>query len=119
MLLRQVLTGSADAHADFTSADSARPGATTIDLTATLLAHHADQQNLVSAGPRQRVLFEQISTYINAHLHDPGLTPGTVAAAHFISTRYLHRIFQQHGTTGGGVGDGDTRDGGGEGRDHP
>ncbi|MFE2077704.1 AraC-like ligand-binding domain-containing protein [Streptomyces misionensis] len=101
LLLRQVLTGLADTHADLTSADSARLGATTIDLTATLLAHHADQQNLVPAGPRQRVLFEQISAYINAHLHDPGLTPGTVAAAHFISTRYLHRIFQRHGTTVG------------------
>ncbi|MFD7377675.1 AraC-like ligand-binding domain-containing protein [Streptomyces mirabilis] len=101
LLLRQLLTGLADTHADLTSADTARLGTTVIDLTATLLAHHADQQSLLPTGPRQRALFEQISAYITTHLHDPGLTPSTVATAHFISTRYLHRIFQQHGTTVG------------------
>lgn len=69
-----------------------------VDLTAVLLGHHADREALMPVGPRQRALFEQINAYVTIHLHDPGLTPGVIAAAHFISTRYLHRIFQQHGT---------------------
>jgi AraC-like DNA-binding protein len=98
-LLRQLLTGLADTHADLTSADSTRLGTTAIDLTAALLAHHTDQETLLPAGSRQHALFEQISAYVSTHLHDPDLTPSAVAAANFISTRYLHHIFQQHGTT--------------------
>ncbi|MEV7127608.1 helix-turn-helix domain-containing protein [Streptomyces sp. NPDC093260] len=98
-LLHQLLTGLADTHADLTSADSTRLGTTALDLTAALIAHHTDRQSLLPAGSRQRAMFEQISAYITTHLHEPDLTPGAVAAAHFISTRYLHRIFQQHGTT--------------------
>lgn len=102
-LLCQMLTGLADTHADLTSADSTRLGTTAVDLATALLAHHADRQTLIPAGSRQRALFEQISAYIATHLHDPGLTPGAIAATHFISTRYLHRIFQQHGATVGDV----------------
>ncbi|MFI9604783.1 helix-turn-helix domain-containing protein [Streptomyces sp. NPDC052043] len=98
LLLRQFLTGLADTHADLTSADSARLGTTALDLTAALLAHHTDRQTLLPTGSRQRALFEQINAYITTHLHD-GLTPSGIATAHHISTRYLHRIFQQHGIT--------------------
>ncbi|MGW2032229.1 AraC-like ligand-binding domain-containing protein [Streptomyces sp. NPDC001811] len=98
LLLRQMLTGLADTHADLTSGDSVRLGTTAVDLTAALLAHHADRQTLLPTGSRQRALFEQISAHIATHLGDPRLTPRAIAAAHFISTRYLHRIFQQHGT---------------------
>ncbi|WP_328473270.1 helix-turn-helix domain-containing protein [Streptomyces sp. NBC_00448] len=102
-LLCQMLTGLTDAHADLTYPDSARLGSTALDLTAALLAHHADRPALLPAESRQRELFERISDFITAHLHDPGLTPGTLASAHFISTRYLHRIFQLHGSTVGDV----------------
>ena len=98
-LLSQLLTGLTDAHADLTSSDNIRLGATAVDLAAVLLAHHADRQTVLPTGSRQRALFEQISDHITTHLGDPHLTPGTIAAAHFISTRYLHRIFQQHGAT--------------------
>jgi AraC family transcriptional regulator, positive regulator of tynA and feaB len=33
------------------------------------------------------------------HLADPGLGPDAVARAHFVSTRQLHRLFAQQGTT--------------------
>ena len=36
---------------------------------------------------------------IELRLHDPGLRPATVAAAHYISTRYLHRLFEPEGVT--------------------
>lgn len=35
----------------------------------------------------------QVETYIHEHLADPGLSPATVAAAHHMSERTLHRLF--------------------------
>ncbi|MEU3983376.1 helix-turn-helix domain-containing protein [Streptomyces sp. NPDC026672] len=102
-VLSRLLTGLVDTHADLAPGDRVRLGGTAVDLTAAVLAHHADRTSVMPAGPRRRALVEQISAYITTHLNDPGLTPGAVAEAHFISTRYLHRIFQQHGTTVGGV----------------
>ncbi|MEU1618339.1 helix-turn-helix domain-containing protein [Streptomyces sp. NPDC005722] len=36
----------------------------------------------------------RVREYIRAHADEPGLTPATVAAAHHISVRYLHKLFQ-------------------------
>ncbi|MEU3342509.1 AraC-like ligand-binding domain-containing protein [Streptomyces sp. NPDC002144] len=98
-LLSQMLPGLAETHSDLSLHDSSRIGATAVDLVAALLAHHAGMQRALPPESRQRALFEQITDFVNAHLHDPHLKPAHIAAAHFISTRYLHRIFQEHGTT--------------------
>ena len=44
---------------------------------------------------------EQIRSYIEAHLHDPALTPGSVAAAVHLSPRRLHQLFEADGETVG------------------
>jgi AraC-like DNA-binding protein len=44
-------------------------------------------------------LLRKIDAYIAAHLADPGLGPDTIARAHFVSTRQLHRLFAQQGST--------------------
>ncbi|MGP6173355.1 helix-turn-helix domain-containing protein [Corynebacterium sp. A21] len=44
-------------------------------------------------------LREQCLAYIESQLSDPELTPGRVAAAAFISTRYLHQLFSATDTT--------------------
>lgn len=44
---------------------------------------------------------EQIRSYIESHLHDPGLTPGRVAAAVHLSARRLHQLFEPDGETVG------------------
>ena len=44
-------------------------------------------------------IFQRIATYISEHLVDPELDVASIAAANFISTRYLQAIFQEHGTT--------------------
>ncbi|MFI9808620.1 helix-turn-helix domain-containing protein [Streptomyces sp. NPDC052301] len=98
-LLCQMLTGLAETHADLTLQDGSRIGATAIELVAALLAHHGGAQSALPAESRQRVLFEQIGDFIDAHLNDPDLTPASIAAAHFVSTRYLHRVFHDQGTT--------------------
>ena len=44
---------------------------------------------------------EQIRSYIETHLHDPVLTPGSVAAAVHLSPRRLHQLFEADGETVG------------------
>jgi AraC-like DNA-binding protein len=41
-----------------------------------------------------RPLLAQVKSFIVAHLQEPDLTPDRIAAAHFISTRYLHKLFE-------------------------
>lgn len=41
-----------------------------------------------------RALLTNVRAFIDRHLHDPCLTPGSVAAAHHISVSHLHRLFQ-------------------------
>ena len=46
-----------------------------------------------SLGPAP-LLVERVNEHIERNLADPGLTPTSIAAAHFISTRYLHKLFR-------------------------
>ncbi|SHN14939.1 helix-turn-helix transcriptional regulator [Cryptosporangium aurantiacum] len=66
-----------------------------MDLTTALLAHHLERENPPLRSPTH-TLYLAITAFIEENLHLPGLDPATIAAAHGISLRYLHRIFQQH-----------------------
>lgn len=48
--------------------------------------------------PAETIL-QSCRRYIETHLQDPELTPQRVAESNFISTRYLHMVFQQSETT--------------------
>ncbi|MEU8539780.1 helix-turn-helix domain-containing protein [Streptomyces sp. NPDC048717] len=50
-----------------------------------------------SAG--NRALRARIHAYIDRHLPDAGLTPRTIARAHHISLRYLHKLFEGEDAT--------------------
>ncbi len=41
----------------------------------------------------------RIKAFIESHLGDPSLGPETIAAAHFISVRYLHKLFEPEGVS--------------------
>ncbi|MFJ3922263.1 helix-turn-helix domain-containing protein [Streptomyces sp. NPDC090022] len=41
----------------------------------------------------------RIRSFIEEHLRDPDLSPESIARAHHISVRYLHRLFQNDGMT--------------------
>lgn len=56
-----------------------------------------DRQSLVA------VMYDRLMSHTRENFRDPGLNPTKVAAAHRISTRYLHRVFHQYGTTFGDV----------------
>ncbi|KUO17576.1 helix-turn-helix transcriptional regulator [Streptomyces dysideae] len=46
-------------------------------------------------------MLTRITDFIEAHLTDPDLSPKSIALAHHISVRYLHKLFQNEGTTVG------------------
>lgn len=46
-----------------------------------------------------RGLSRRVREYIDQHLGDPDLTPESIAQAHNISVRYLHKLFEHEATT--------------------
>ncbi|MEV7457145.1 helix-turn-helix domain-containing protein [Pseudarthrobacter oxydans] len=74
-----------------------RLAANALDLVSTML--HAEMDIAPDRMKPQALLAVSIREYIEANLADPLLSPATIAAAHFISTRHLHNIFHESGTT--------------------
>lgn len=51
------------------------------------------------AGDRSTVLFEELAAWLDAHLAEPDATTERLAAEHFLSARYVRKLFADHGTT--------------------
>jgi AraC-like DNA-binding protein len=77
----------------------ARLGATLLDLLTVALADRLDVTNRRAADARRRTLLTRIQAFADERISDPDLSPGSIAAAHHISVRYLYRMFQAEGTT--------------------
>jgi AraC-like DNA-binding protein len=69
--------------------DDAHVGESVVDLVRGLYAGRAPQPGLLA----------EIKAYAERHLHERDLGPARLAAAHFVSTRYLHRLFEAEGVT--------------------
>jgi AraC-like DNA-binding protein len=68
-----------------------------LDLVSTML--HAEMDIAPDRMKPQALLAVSVREYIDANLSDPQLSPASIAAAHFISTRHLHNVFHESGTT--------------------
>lgn len=68
-----------------------------LDLVSTML--HSEMDIAPDRMKPQALLAASIREYIEANLSDPLLSPASIAAAHFISTRHLHNVFHESGTT--------------------
>jgi AraC-like DNA-binding protein len=68
-----------------------------LDLVSTML--HAEMDIAPDRMKPQALLAASVREYIEANLSDPLLCPASIAAAHFISTRHLHNVFHESGTT--------------------
>lgn len=77
---------------------SVRLARNVVDLLGTALADRLDYPD-VPAESARAALLTKIKSYVEANLEDAGLSPGDIAAAHHISTRYLHKLFSEAGTT--------------------
>jgi AraC-like DNA-binding protein len=88
------LAGNLDQLAGSTGARLAHSA---LDLVATVFARELDLDG-ESADPH-RALMQRIRGHIDRNLASTDLGPASIAAAHFISTRHLHGLFQEQGTT--------------------
>lgn len=69
-----------------------------VDLLSTLVAERLGQ-DAAGAEFANRAMSLRIRAFIAEHLCDPDLSPSSIAAAHHISVRYVHRLFQDEDTT--------------------
>jgi AraC-like DNA-binding protein len=74
-----------------------RLAANALDLVSTML--HAEMDLTPDRMKPQALLAVSVREYIEANLSDPLLSPASIAAAHFISTRHLHNVFHESGST--------------------
>ncbi|WP_444544998.1 helix-turn-helix domain-containing protein [Streptomyces cirratus] len=73
---------------------------TTSDLLALLVRER--QGRLDPQAPEAaRGMLARIKEYVLRHLADPDLSPHRIAAAHHVSVRYLHKLFQSQGCSVG------------------
>lgn len=70
----------------------------TVDLLSTLLADEAYSRPGGEQDGHERML-RRVQHFIDGQLANPDLSPGYIAAAHFMSTRTLHKLFEDSGTT--------------------
>ncbi|WP_344744743.1 helix-turn-helix domain-containing protein [Streptosporangium vulgare] len=73
-----------------------------LDLVAALLAHELDTDASGFLSDPNGVLLMRVQAFIERELGEADLSPSTIAAAHHISVRHLHRLFQSEGVTLGG-----------------
>ncbi|QYM65387.1 helix-turn-helix domain-containing protein [Microbacterium sp. Se5.02b] len=88
------LAGNLDQLAGTTGARLAHSA---LDLVTTVFTRELGLDE-VSADPH-RALVQRIRSYIDRNLASTDLGPATIAAAHYISTRHLHGLFQEQGVT--------------------
>ncbi|MEU9202263.1 AraC family transcriptional regulator [Streptomyces sp. NPDC048332] len=81
--------------------DAARLGTTAVDLLAGFITRELEDEDVLPPETRLRTMLHEVRTFVRQHLHDPELTPSTIAAAHNVSLSYLHRSFtgESQGTT--------------------
>ncbi|MEU9763511.1 AraC family transcriptional regulator [Streptomyces sp. NPDC047987] len=96
-LIAQFLTQVARDSSSYRPDDGPRLGTVVVDLLSALFAHALDADTPPETHRQALVL--RIRAFVQQHLHEPQLAPSTIAAAHHISTGYLHRLFQREDHT--------------------
>lgn len=75
-----------------------RLAANAVDLVGTMLAAELHEQGELAVEGHHRQI-RSIQAYIDEHLADPELCPGSIAVSQFVSLRSLHKIFADSGHT--------------------
>lgn len=99
VLTSRLLTQLATGIDHYTPAAAARLSTAALEVLATRLAHELDGDRWIEPETRRRVLLTRIYAFIQQHLGDPELSPPLIAAAHHLSLRLLHKLFQEQGET--------------------
>ncbi|MGW2839403.1 helix-turn-helix domain-containing protein [Streptomyces sp. NPDC001493] len=90
-----VLAESRETHR---SRSGERLVANAVEILAALVVDAVGTEHPDSPDPGTRMA-ESIRNHIELHLTDPDLSPRSIARAHHISVRYLHKLFEDEGTT--------------------
>ncbi|MET8320344.1 helix-turn-helix domain-containing protein [Micromonospora sp. NPDC005189] len=98
-LLAQFLLQVTGHPEQYHAADTSRLGAVGLDLATTMLGRHLVAEDAVPTEVRRRALLTQVHAYVHRHLGDATLSPQSVADAHHISVRSLHRLFEVEDST--------------------
>jgi AraC-like DNA-binding protein len=86
---------------EYGATDGTRLSAALMDLLIVALAERLDRRDIVASATRRRALLASVQAFIEGRLSDPRLSPSTIARAHHISLRSLHKLFEEQGTTVG------------------
>ncbi|WP_180686673.1 helix-turn-helix domain-containing protein [Streptomyces gossypiisoli] len=91
------------AEAEFqTSVIGDRLARSAMDLVTVLVMELLETETAAEASSVSKAgdeMLSRIRAYIEEHLMEPDLSPESIARAHHISVRYLHKLFQNDGTT--------------------
>lgn len=95
-LTRTLLLQLGNDSAQYPEYVAKRISALALDMVATLYAQHLREHPVT--GP-QAALVHRIKAFVDDHLGDSELSPESIASAHFISVRYLHKLFEHEDMT--------------------
>jgi AraC-like DNA-binding protein len=98
-LTAKFLTEMVEHTGQYQLGDMFRLGAIVLDLVTSTLVHELGTEDPLEPHARRRLLRMRINAYIQQNLADPELSPTTIAAAHHISTSYLHKLFRDQALT--------------------
>lgn len=101
--LSSSLIGGLGALAEGSSASGTEGDAVADMMLALLRGLCADTDSFAVAGARAATLETRMRQYALAHLADPALGPDQLARAHFVSTRYVHKLFAPLGGVSGWI----------------
>ncbi|ASF07217.1 putative AraC family transcriptional regulator [Nocardia brasiliensis NBRC 14402] len=98
VLLSTLLSGMTARTGELGTIELLRLADIVVDLVATVLAAHADEDPAATAVAQQAVL-PRVKAFLEDHLDDPDLSPAMAAEAAHLSVGYLHKLFRVEGTT--------------------
>jgi AraC-like DNA-binding protein len=89
------LTSELTRHLDaYEAARDAQIGTAFLDLLALAVATRLDRVPAVPAESREHAMLLRVRAFIEQHLGDADLSPAMIAAAHHISIRALHKLYE-------------------------
>ncbi|MFD8595135.1 helix-turn-helix domain-containing protein [Kitasatospora sp. NPDC059646] len=91
----------ADSASSYRTPVADRLAGSVADLVGTMITQLGSARTAQDADTPNGRLLRQVREYIERRLGDPELSPETIARAHHISVRYLHRLFEGEGVTVG------------------
>jgi AraC-like DNA-binding protein len=80
-------------------AEATRISTALLDLIAATVVGRLDLPAALPPDVRRNALLQRVYAFMDLRLNDPGLSPATIAAAHHISVRQLHKLFEPESHT--------------------